>query len=287
MSPQPVFSIILPIYNSEKYISNILNSIRKQTFKQFELIVIDNLSSDNSIQIINQFADQFCVKIISEKDAGIYDAMNKGVKNAHGDWLYFMGADDTLVNENVLMDVSKYLNEEFDIVYGDSIWIPENYLEKGEWTSAKLIVQSINHQRIFYRRQLFEQFGDFNLRYRVAADHDLNIRFFCNPNVKKKYLSIPIAYYHTSGFSANQFDLQFWEDWDNTILKPFKNLLSLKKVYGTLGVYIRFLISQKRYSKALKLMAKNFFHTGSLGFLRLSLKNLLIEKVNSFKKYKF
>lgn len=271
----PLITIIIPSFNAKYVIQQALQSIYAQTCRDFEVLVVDGLSTDGSLKIIQNFAGRFDLQVIAEKDDGIYDAMNKGIRKAKGEWLYFMGADDLLVNEEVLKLIIPFLNKENDLVYGDSMWMPDRLTETGEWSYEKLLYQSINHQRIFYRKSLFEEFGSYNLHYKVASDLDLNIRFFCNEKIRKKYVPVLVALYHTGGFSSNRFDEKFWQNWDITIKKPFISLLSDKKIYGSLGTYIRFLINKKRYKYAFKLMIKHFYHTRSAGFQLLMLNFFL------------
>ncbi len=262
-------SIIITTFNSEKYIPAIVNNIKAQTFNDYELVIIDNVSADNTIALIKEFADNINVNIISEKDKGIYDAMNKGISNAKGEWLYFMGTDDCFADEDVLQNVYPFLKKENDVVYGDSIWMPENIKEEGEWGYPVFINRNINHQRIFYRKELFQQYGALNLKYKIASDHEMNIRFFCNSAIRKKYVPVTIATFHSGGFSSNKTDELFWEDWDEIVLKNFRPYLSKKIIYGNLGTYIRYLTVKKQYRKAMWILGKQFYHTRSLGFLKL------------------
>jgi len=273
-------SIIIPTFNSEKYIPALLKNITGQTLHDYELVIIDNVSVDNTITLIKEFTHHIDINIISEKDNGIYEAMNKGIKNATGEWLYFMGTDDIFDNENVLQSVYPFLTSENDIVYGDSIWMPKNIKEEGEWTYPVFINRNINHQRIFYKRELFRQYTGLNTKYKIASDHEMNIRLFCNDSIRKKYIPIAIARFHSGGFSSNKTDEAFWADWDKIILKNFKSHLPKKIIYGSLGAYIRYLVDKKKYTKAIALLCKHFYHTRSLGFVKLMLDYFGSPKTN-------
>lgn len=250
-----------------------------QRFTDYELLIMDNNSTDGSIAYIAEIQKQDNrIKFFSGSDSGIYDAMNKGIALAGGQWLYFMGADDRLAGTDVLQQLQPYLLEDWDMVYGDCIWMPEGRPEKGEWSYEQFIKVNINHQRIFYRKILFEKYGGYNTQYKIAADHELNIRFFCNNYIQKKYVPISISHYHSGGFSANKFDHSFWKNWDAIFLKNFKPHLSAKKIYGSLGTYIRQLADEGKTMQALKLIGKNFIHTGSPGFIKLMLSYMISSK---------
>ena len=113
----PIISVIIPLYNSKLYVSNAIKSVIDQNFAAVELIVIDGKSSDGSWEIVKQYMDNisYC---ISEPDAGIYEAMNKGIKKAKGQWIYFLGADDIL-DAHVLKRIEPYLSTNLTMVYGD------------------------------------------------------------------------------------------------------------------------------------------------------------------------
>lgn len=258
-----------------------LESILQQDAANIEVLLIDNSSTDGiSDYTANLNGRQSPIKLIVGKDKGIYDAMNKGIQLAAGKWLYFMGADDTIADDNVLQQILPELTEANDIVYGDCIWMPEGRKEEGEWSYHRFITANINHQRIFYKKSLFEKYGFYNIKYSIAADHELNIRFFCNKAIQKKYLPLTISRYHSGGFSAQKFDEAFWNDWDDIVLKNFKPYLPKKIIYGSLGTYIRHLADKGNFKKAISLLCKNFYHTRSLGFAKLMAQYLLFSKKN-------
>src|SRR5688572_7883253 len=101
-----LFSIIIPTFNSSLTLRACLDSIAGQTFKNYEVIIMDGLSEDNTIQLANNYRSSLPnLRVISEKDYGIYDAMNKSIKIAKGSWLYFMGSDDFFYDRGVLENI--------------------------------------------------------------------------------------------------------------------------------------------------------------------------------------
>lgn len=213
---QPVFTIIIPTLNSEKKLPEALSSIVEQRFQSLEVLIIDGLSSDKTLAIANEFQSKISkIKIFSEPDYGIYDAMNKGVKYASGNWVYFMGADDRLYNESVLESIYNVVNNkslELDVLYGD---VESGYFQKlydGKFSKWKITRKNICHQAIFFKRSVFSKIGGFNLNYKVLADWDHNIRWFFDGNIKYHYLNIVVAHYGEGGFSSKHTDKNFHED---------------------------------------------------------------------------
>ncbi len=205
----PYYSIIIPTYNSSAFIDRCLNSICKQTFNNYEVIILDGLSNDGTLQLIETYSNKLpSLKIRSEKDNGIYDAMNKGISMAQGQWLYFMGSDDAFFDGNVLATISSALSEN-DVVYAkvNSKSLGGNY--GSEFSPKKIYFRNIAHQGIFFRKNVFSITGLFDLKYKVWADWDHNFKWFLNPAIKKKFINIPVANYADGGFSDKRKDLTF------------------------------------------------------------------------------
>lgn len=243
MESQPYISIIIPTLNSDETIEECLNSIISQTFSNFEIILLDAVSDDNTINIVRDFRDKR-IKIHSEPDKGIYDAMNKGIKLAIGEWLYFLGSDDRLYNNNVLNNVFKYMiNGKYQVIYGNVL--RDNKIYDGEFDWLKFYTLNICHQAIFYKRDVFNKIGEFNLKYRVIADYDLNIRWFLNNKIKKKYIEEIIAEYSEDGFSSyNSEDNSFWQDRDTNFLHYGFFTISKRFWFKLLRRFIRLKVSK-------------------------------------------
>lgn len=277
MSKINVFiSVIMPLYNAEKYLNNTLEVFLNQSFSDYELILMDSLSTDGTFAIAQQMMkknDRICW--YSEADTGIYDAMNKGVQRAKGTWVYFMGCDDCLHHAGVLQEVALHLGNDTDIVYGNVEWMPEGVLEDGLCTPKDLYRQNINHQRLFYRRSLFTIYGGYDLKYKVASDHELNIRYFCNEEIRIRYIPVTIAYYHAGGYSANKVDTVFWDHWKFIFKTHFAKHLPLKLMYEKIGWYCRYLIDKREYSRAFPLFWDVLINTLSPGFVLLTSKQFI------------
>lgn len=269
------------MYNAIGLIESFLRDLQQQAFSDHEIVILDSCSTDGTSElIIEEQKKNKKIIHVRTKDKGIYDAMNNGIEKANGEWLYFMGCDDRLYNHEVLSNITPVLINQYDVVYGNVIWVPENKLEEGLCTPENLLNKNINHQRIFYRKELFRQYGGYDLQYEVASDHELNIRFFCNKSIRKKYIPLTVANYHSGGFSANKTDHRFWNNFKTIFKNNFSKHLSPEKMYSKLGWYCRYNIDQHNYRKAFVLFWDVVIHNFSPGFVLLTWQQL----IQSFKK---
>jgi glycosyltransferase involved in cell wall biosynthesis len=198
----PLISVILPTFCVETVIPECLESIRRQTCTDFEVVVVDGGSTDKTVELISAAAVDRRFTIRSEKDTGVYDAMNKGIRLAAGEWLYFLGADDRLHDAHVLQTVAAFIRSQpaSHLVYGDVIMRSNISRYAGAFNLDRLLFEkNICHQAIFYRRTVFEKIGDYNLRYPIWADWDLNIRCFQHPAFIQQHLDLVIADYNDTG----------------------------------------------------------------------------------------
>jgi glycosyltransferase involved in cell wall biosynthesis len=208
----PFFSIIMPLFNSGKTLRQTLDSIRNQSFKDIELVFVDGGSADDTQLIVSNFrkSGQAEVQFISEPDKGIYDAMNKGIDMAKGEWLYFIGGDDTLADAEVLQKVYYAIgNQNIDLVYGNVTGIASGtkYVDD---TINKVLSRGIHHQGVFYRREVFNYTGKYQLNFKVAADYHLTLKVFCNPIFTTQYIDTNIAYFGEAGLSSTMYDYRFF-----------------------------------------------------------------------------
>jgi glycosyltransferase involved in cell wall biosynthesis len=206
-------SIVVPTFNSEAVLRGCVESFATQTFSDFEIVVVDGASTDRTVALIQELAAKYPnLRWSSEKDGGVYDAMNKGIRLARGKWLLFFGADDRLCADDVLARVAPQLNLDTDFVYGNVVLTNdpfgrEGMLYKGEFSVRDIVGQNICHQAIFYSRELFARFGGYNLKYRAFADWDFNLRVFTK--VRKKYVPVTVANFQGGGMSAEDNDPEF------------------------------------------------------------------------------
>jgi glycosyltransferase involved in cell wall biosynthesis len=203
MMDLPVLTIVIPTFNSGKTLERALDSILDQRFAGWEIQIIDGLSTDNTLDIINNYTlKDNRIHFVSEKDAGIYDAMNKGIRRASGQWLYFLGSDDRLHDETVLEKVHAEIIKGNDLlIYG--YIISEKYGRYGgRVTADDLLKNNISHQAMFFHKKIFEELGFYDTGYKTHADWDFNLRCFNHYQHGIKYLDLPIAEYATGGASS-------------------------------------------------------------------------------------
>jgi len=178
-------TIITVCFNSEKTITSTLNSVLNQNFNEIEHIIIDGWSTDKTISITKKYSH--IKKIISEPDNGIYDAMNKGIKIATGDIIGFLNSDDFFANNNVLSRVASTFinNPNLQGCYADLIYTDKKDVSKSirYWKSNNFVPGLFSkgwcppHTTFFVKRSIYEKFGNFNLKYSIASDVELMMRF--------------------------------------------------------------------------------------------------------------
>ena len=170
-------SIIIPCYNAAETLPQALESIFTQSFRELEIIVVDGCSTDGTATVLKDCPAEKLRHIV-EPDRGIYDAMNKGVALAEGEWILFLGADDRLYDKNVIEDMlgGKRAVDQYDAVIGD-IQFDNGRVRKSRLSAGVRYRNTVHHQSAFYKRTLFQHFR-YNDSYRVSADYELNLLLF-------------------------------------------------------------------------------------------------------------
>ncbi len=222
---QPLVSIIVATYNCGATIEETIRSVTEQEFPAKELIIIDGGSTDNTLDVIKNH-DQMVDYWISEPDRGVYDAFNKGIDQARGTWLYFLGGDDRFADREVLQRIFSRPRRG-KMIYGNVLLEGENSLRKtqrvydGEFTKTKLCMRNICQQAIFYHHSLFNILGKFDLKYPVLADYAFNLRAFAALETEPHFVDITVAVFWKDGLSGQYTDRAFEQDRPALIKKLF------------------------------------------------------------------
>lgn len=199
-------AIITICLNDREGLQHTLNSIFGQTVKDFDLIVVDGMSSDGSVELLERNADRI-TSWISERDQGIYDAQNKGWRMATTPYIQFLNAGDVFASDDVLERVIPLLSENVDIAYGDALLTDANgdqgmKKHPAKLSSPYLMRETVAHQAQFIRRSFMEAFGGYDTRYRIAGDYDLLARAFWKHKTNWMHLPFPICIFNTEGMSS-------------------------------------------------------------------------------------
>lgn len=204
---KPKLSIITINLNNEDGLEKTIKSVIKQTFTDYEFIIIDGASSDDSLNIIKKYEKNISYWE-SKKDDGIYFAMNKGIDIAKGEYLQFLNSGDYLLNKNVLEKVFKRSDSQ-DIYYGSSMRNStdgRNYScsEPKDLTMKRFFDHSICHQAMFIKKELFNKFGKYNEKLKIVADWEFNVKAIILNNCSLKFLNFPIVFYDMNGLSMKK-----------------------------------------------------------------------------------
>ena len=200
-------SIITICKNDLSGLKKTVESVKTQSFKDFEFIIIDGASTDGTVDYLNQNILSVS-KFVSEKDNGIYNAMNKGISIASGEFCLFLNAGDYLVDTNVLEKVFSN-NPTEDLLYGNMfIETIEGQRKLGKMpkkiTFLHMIEDTIWHPVSFIRRSLFERFGKYNENYKMVADYEFYLKIICVHKVRTRKLNFPVSVFNLNGFSSKK-----------------------------------------------------------------------------------
>lgn len=280
-------SIITINYNNAEGLCRTIQSVQSQTFRDFEHIIVDGGSTDESVDIIREYTSangaqgggcqtgqksqtgrtKECPQIrwISEKDKGIYDAQNKGIRLAHGEYCYFLNAGDTFCNEHVLELIFKPLTFNLspltstpDILYGNEIIVDGNGQRVGIARGVEnpnfvdLYNSCMKHQASFIRRSLFDKYGMYDADMRICSDFDWFFRVIAfHDDVTLQYKDVDIAYFENTGLSYHAPELCAKER--QQILNRYMSK-RLQRDYAVLGKYPR--LSRVGENKMVKLLLR-------------------------------
>ncbi len=235
-----LITIITATYNSAQGLEQCIKSVLAQTYPEIEYIIIDNCSTDTTLDIAKTYSEHIS-RIISEPDKGIFDALNKGIKIASGDVIGFLHADDFYASPNVIEDVmSKFDATNADSVYGDLQYVSKNNPNKiirnwiaSEFNRKKLLNGWMPpHPSFFVKRKCYLSYGLFNTNYQISSDYDLILRFLGKHKISTEYIPEVLVKMRTGGTSNRSF---------NNIIKKSKEDFKALKENEVGNIYTLFL----------------------------------------------
>ena len=220
-------SIVVPAYNESATIDIILNVLINVSLPdglEREIVIVNDFSTDDTSAKIQEFIKnnpQSKFQFFSQpKNMGKGAALHKGIEMAKGEWLYFMGSDDSFYNSEILEKIfALEAVNTHDVIYGNVFSSRFEHPYDGKFSYYKLAIKNICHQSIFFRKNVFTKVGKFNLDYKIWADWDHNIRWFYSSRIKKYYINEIIANYADGGFSSLNEDSVFIKEKNYKLLK--------------------------------------------------------------------
>ncbi len=206
-------SIVTTVFNRKDSIERSLSSVHSQNYKNIEHIIVDGLSNDGTKEIISNFIkDKENIIFISEKDDGIYDAINKGISLATGDIIGLMHSDDFYFSNYVVSEIAElFLNSEIDAVYADALYFnksdPDKIIRryKSKHFNRKMLAWGLMpaHTTLYLRNNIFKSHGKYKINYNIAADFEFVARIFNSDNFKSKYIEKPWVKMQSGGASTS------------------------------------------------------------------------------------
>ncbi|SFG92219.1 glycosyltransferase family 2 protein [Neptunomonas qingdaonensis] len=234
---KPFVSIVIATYNAASTLKRAIDSVASQKFEYIELIIIDGGSTDETASIVNNKSKGIVDYFVSEPDSGIHEAWNKGVKASNGEWIYFLGADDCLKDENV---IQRFYNEQKNktgklfyatVQMKDKEWLDLDLVGK-PWGEVNQIFATaencVPHQSVFHHIELFNKYGFFDQSLKIAGDYDFLFRCYINGIVPQFIEDFIVADMQDGGVSNDK----------RSRLTTYREFGFVRKKYGA-RVYTR------------------------------------------------
>lgn len=204
-------TIITAVYNSMNHIGDAIQSVLSQNYPDIEYIVIDGGSTDGTLSVVKQYEGRIS-KIISEPDKGLYDALNKGIKLATGDYIGFVHSDDMLFDDYVISRIVNHIKKtRCDVFYGDGIFVSAQNTKMivRNWIGGKYSKQKVRtgwlplHPTMYIKRDVYLKHGLYDISYKIAGDTDLLVRYLYKENLSVSYLHKYIIRMRMGGVSTS------------------------------------------------------------------------------------
>ena len=204
-------SIITTCYNREKTIAQAIESVIGQDYSDIEYIVVDGASTDHSLKVIRSYGSKIS-KVISERDGGMYEAINKGIKMATGEIVGLLHSDDFLFHPHIISEiVERFKQTAADMVYGDGLFVDAQETDKviRDWRSGNYRRWKVRlgwlplHPTVYIKRSAIERYGLYNENYKIAADSDFLVRYLYKAHLKVEYLGKYVVRMRMGGLSTD------------------------------------------------------------------------------------
>ena len=204
-------SIITTCYNREKTIAQAIESVLNQDYPDIEYIVVDGGSRADSLKIIRSYGSRIS-KVVSERDGGMYEAINKGIKMAEGDIVGLLHSDDFLIHNHIISEiVERFKQTAADMVYGDGLFVDADQTDKviRDWRSGNYRRWKVRlgwlplHPTVYIKRNVMGQYGLYNEKYQIAADSDFLLRYLYKADLKVEYLGKYVLRMRMGGLSTD------------------------------------------------------------------------------------
>lgn len=239
-------SVITATYNSGSTLRDTIESVINQTYKDIEYIIVDGVSKDNTLDIAREYEPQFegKMRIISESDKGIYDAMNKGVAMATGDVVGILNSDDFYTSNDVLLQIKNtFETNDVDAIYGDIHFVNDGNLDKciRYYSSKNFKTWKMRmgwmpaHPSFYCKKEIYTQYGAFDCSYKIGADFENLLRLLFVNKIKTKYIALDCVTMRTGGVSTSG-------------ISSHKQIFNdHMKAYKKNNIYSNFLLEGTRY----------------------------------------
>ena len=249
---KPIVTIITIVFNNVKTIKNAINSVVSQDYQNIEHIVIDNNSNDGTFEAISEFKDKIAL-IVSEKDKGIYHALNKGLDLANGDIVGFLNSDDVLKKRNTIsIIVENIISHNVDSVYGDLQYFSQKHPNKitRKWNAGKLEYLNFYqgwmppHPTFYTYLKIYKKYGKFDINFKISSDYEMMLRLLFQEKISTKYIPKVLVKMQRGGVSNQNLK--------SMMLKTKEDFLIMKKYDFTV-----FTLINKMLRKASQFIYKN------------------------------
>lgn len=253
LKEKPLVTLITVAYNSEKTIKDTIESILIQSYSNIEYLIIDGLSSDNTVKIAKEYEDRFKKKgykfvITSEKDSGLYDAMNKGIKLANGEIIGILNADDFYISSSIITKVVKQIIEEnADCLYADLLYVDEldiNLVTR-KWKAGKGEFKfgwNPPHPSTFITKTTYQKYGLYKTEYEISSDYDLLYKIIYKGKSKVTYLPEYIVKMRKGGKSTKSIKSNFIAN-----IEIYRTLEENEQKFKLITIFLRVVVKIRQF----------------------------------------